>query len=90
MLFLLGLIKTQTFSASGVKRIILQNGYGMEFVVTYKIKSIPVIVPGFVAHHQIYGVLFALATADVLGLRFGTSRIINAKFTSVCWATKIR
>ena len=63
----IGFDKDANISASGVKRIILQNGYGMEFVVTYKNKIIPVIVPGFVAHHQIYGVLFALATADVLG-----------------------
>lgn len=63
----IGFSKEADISASNIKRIILGGEYGMEFNVTYKNKIIPVIVPGFVADHQIYGVLFALATAEILG-----------------------
>ncbi len=63
----IGFSKEADISASNIKRIILGGEYGMEFNVTYKNKIIPVIVPGFVANHQIYGVLFAIAVADILG-----------------------
>lgn len=53
--------------AGNIKRIIINGEYGMQFTVSCRDKIFPVTVPGFIANHQIYGVLFALATAEVLG-----------------------
>lgn len=54
--------------ATNIKRILTNDGqYGLEFIVNCKNKIFPVTVPGFVANHQIYGVLFAIAVADILG-----------------------
>lgn len=65
--FSIGFNKESQMYASNIKRIIMNGEYGLEFNISYKNKIIPVTVPGFVANHQIYGVLFALATAEVLG-----------------------
>ncbi len=64
--FSIGFNKESQMYASNIKRIIMNGEYGLEFNISYKNKIIPVTVPGFVANHQIYGVLFALATAEVL------------------------
>lgn len=53
--------------AGNIKRIIIHGEYGMQFTVSCKDRIFPVTVPGFIANHQIYGVLFALATAEVMG-----------------------
>ncbi len=65
--FSIGFNKESQMYASNIKHIIINGEYGLEFNISYKNKIIPVTVPGFVANHQIYGVLFALATAEVLG-----------------------
>lgn len=55
-------------SATEVERVITEDGqYGMKFIATVKGRAMPVFVPGFIAKHQIYGVLFALAASEALG-----------------------
>ncbi len=63
-----GFNKESDISASNIERTITVDGvYGMRFTVRVKGKDITVFAPGFIAKHQIYGVLFAAAAADVLG-----------------------
>ncbi len=55
--------------ATSVERIITLDGqYGMRFVVTIGERSYSVFAPGFVAKHQIYGVLFTMAAAEIIGV----------------------
>ncbi|MDQ5930481.1 MAG: hypothetical protein QG594_2269 [Bacteroidota bacterium] len=65
--------------AGNIKRIIIHGEYGMQFTVSCKNGIFPVTVPGFVANHQIYGVLFALAVAEILG--YDMERVANSMQT---------
>ncbi len=57
-----------TYRAFDVQRVVTEDGqYGMRFSVKVRGIAIPVFAPAFIAKHQIYGVLYAMATADVLG-----------------------
>lgn len=65
--FSVGFSTEANIYAHSVNRIILNNEqYGMQFMVHVNDQDIPVVVPGFVAMHQIYGVLYAMAVAEVL------------------------
>lgn len=53
--------------AFDVQRVVTIDGqYGMRFSVKIDDVAIPVFAPGFIAKHQIYGVLYALAAAKIL------------------------
>src|SRR3989338_3558890 len=80
----IGFSEDADIRATNVERIIMDDGqYGMKFDVIIHNQILPVIVPGFVANHQIYGVLYAMAVADVLG--YDTNQValsmINLKST---------
>lgn len=56
------------YRAFDVQRVVTEEGqYGMRFSVKIGDMAIPVFAPAFIAKHQIYGVLYAMAVADVLG-----------------------
>lgn len=65
--FSVGFSPEAHISVQDAERIIVEGQYGMKFVVNYKSRQISVFAPGFIAKHQVYGVLFALAVGDVLG-----------------------
>ncbi len=59
--------------ATSIERVVTIEGqYGMRFVVSVCENSYSVFAPGFIARHQIYGVLFTMAVADYLGYDLAT------------------
>lgn len=64
----IGFHPESTYRAFDVQRVVTEDGqYGMRFSVKIGDMAIPVFAPTFIAKHQIYGVLYAMATADILG-----------------------
>lgn len=64
----IGFDETSDVTVNNIERVISSNGvYGMKFNIVAQGKIIPAFAPGFVAKHQIYGVMFAIATGIALG-----------------------
>jgi len=64
----IGFDPTSDVTANNLERVIAENGvYGMKFNIIMRGKVIPTFAPGFIARHQIYGVMFAVAAGDALG-----------------------
>lgn len=64
----IGFHQDSNIRAVNMERVINESGqYGMKFDVQLHDRLLSVFAPGFIAKHQVYGVLFAVAAADSLG-----------------------
>ena len=64
----IGFVDDADITANNIERIVTNDGiFGMKFNAVLKGKTMPVFAPGFIAKHQVYGALFALAAGEALG-----------------------